>query len=283
MCALGTSRAASFWRSTARWQFRRSCWLAIGLALVAYPRAPAQAEPLKQRIEGRFSVGALSTRDDLLVPYAFTGPGLSLGASYGLWRDRHAFDLRIEAGSAGIWTRAREPGLYVHYEISASFSECAYADARRALWIGALVRASHELAYLAAWDDAHGYWLNAIVLGPSLLHAERLSDGLVLELSADLSLIGAASRPPNRRLNKQDALTHGSYHFDRLTEDPALAWIGQTTFARATALVRWRSAVAQLASGFGLGLESRIAHARWPEPYTSWYLGVVGSFPWSWP
>jgi len=282
MAALGTPHATSSGRSATR-HLVRSRWLAIGLLIVVCPRAPVLAEPLHQRIEGRFSAGVLSVRDDLLVPYAFTGPELNLGASYGLWRDRHAFELRIEAGSAGIWTRAKEPGIYVHYEISASFSECAYADARRALWIGALLRAGHELAYLAAWDDAHGYWLDAIMLGPSLLHAERLSAGLVLELSGDLSLIGAATRPPARRLNKQDALSHGSYHFDRLAEVPMLAWVGQTSLARATALVRWRSAVAQLASGFGLGLESRIAHARKPEPYTSWYLGVVGSFAWSWP
>lgn len=265
---------------------QRAAYGRIGLALcfVALAFAPSGtlAEPVYQRLEGRASAGAVSLREDLLVPYAFTGPEFNVGASYGIARGRYAFDLSIEFGPAPVWTRAKDSGIYVHNEIAASYHECAYVSARRAFWIGALVRSSHEFAYLASWDDAHGYWLDAIMLGPSLRHAERVSAEHVLELIGDFSVMGAASRPPARRLNKQDALTRGVYHFDRLGEDTKLAWIGQTSFARATGLVRFRREVERFGSGFGLGLETRIAHAKRPQPYTSWYMGVLLSFPWSW-
>jgi hypothetical protein len=254
------------------------------LWLLALTCAPSRvwAEPLYQRIEGRASAGALSVREDLLVPYAFTGPEFNVGASYGLSRGRYAFDLSIEFGTSPVWTRAKDSGLYLHNEIAISYHECAYVSARRALWIGALVRSSHEFAYLASWDDTHGYWLDAIMIGPTLRHAERVSAAHVLELIGDFSVMGVASRPPARRLNKQDALTQGAYHFDRLGENPKLAWLGQTSFARATALLRFRSEVERFGSGLGLGLEARVAHAKRPQPYTSLYMGVLFSFPWSW-
>jgi hypothetical protein len=160
-------------------------------------------------------------REDLLVPYAFTGPALAFGAGYGLMKGSHGLDLTLDFGMAPAWTRAGDPGLHARYALGAAYHALIYARARRSSWLGVVTRFSHELASLVSWDDAHGYWLDALMVGPALRHTEQPWPGAALELQTDVGLLGLSSRPPARRLNKQDALTKVRYHFNRLAQQPA--------------------------------------------------------------
>lgn len=244
---------------------------------------PAGGQPLTQRVESRFGLGSLSVRDDLLVPYAFTGPALAIAGAYALMKGPHVFDVALDFGTAPAWTRAGDPGLQTRYALAAMYNVAVHAGPRRSTWAGAFVRFSHDLAYLLSWDDAHGYWLDALMVGPALRHTEQPWRGVALELQADLGLLGLASRPPARRLNKQDALTKVRYHFNRLAQTPEFAWLGETTLLRAEALLRWRPREKPWGSGAGLGLETQLTRARDPQPLTVWYVGILGSYARSWP
>lgn len=240
----------------------------------------ARAEPLSHRIEGQVSVGVLLLREELMVARNFAGPMLDLSARYALWREGHAFELSAGLGSAAIWTRTSQRGRYLHSELAADYAECAHEGPRRALWVGALVRASHELAYLRSDGDSQAYWLDALMIGPSLRHVERLPAQLALELSADFSVMGVAARP---RLQEKEQQLGSAQHFDRLATNPRWAGIGQTNLGRLRALLRFRPASARFGSGAALGLETRLSHVRRPKTYASWYLGIVLSFARIWP
>jgi hypothetical protein len=244
---------------------------------------PAGAQTVTQRVETRLGLGSLSMRDDLLVPYAFTGPALAFMGGYAVMKGPHTFDVVLDFGMAPAWTRAGDPGMHARYSLSALYGFAVYAHPRRGTWAGALVRFSHDLAVLSSWDDAHGYWLDALMFGPALRHAEQPWPKAALELQTDVGLLGMASRPPARRLNKQDALTKVRYHVNRLAQKPEFAWLGDTTLLRAEALLRWRPRAKPWGSGAGVGLETRLARARDPQPLTVWYVGILGSYARSWP
>jgi hypothetical protein len=263
---------------------RGRTWTLLAAALAVWlPALPLRAQKLTQRVESRLGLGSLSMREDLLVPYAFTGPALAFGAGYGLMKGAHGLDLSLDFGMAPAWTRAGDPGLHARYALGAAYNVLIYARARRSSWLGAVARFNHELASLVSWDDAHGYWLDALMVGPALRHTEQPWPGLALELQTEVGLLGLSSRPPARRLNKQDALTKVRYHFNRLAQQPEVAWLGNTTLLRAEAVLRWRAREQAWGNGAGVGLETRLARASDPQPLTLWYVGVLGSYGRSWP
>jgi hypothetical protein len=98
-------------------------------------------------------------------------------------------------------------------------------------------------------------------------------------MRAELALFGVASRPPSYRANKQDALTHARFHFDRLDGGEPF-WLLDVQLARLEALLRWRAHGAPFGSGFGLGAFARFARAREPEPYAALYAGLLLDYGW---
>jgi hypothetical protein len=251
----------------------------IAVAAPTTTRADAPAHVL----EARLGVGSLSVREDLLVPYAFTGPDVRTLAGYTLRTGPDALAVALDFGLAPVFTRASDFGVVVHHGLEAGYLRRALTRPAHQLEVGPLLRFNHELALLDSWDDAHGYWLDVLMLGFALRHATPLWAKGTLESQGSLLLLGLASRPPPRRLNKQDALTHADYHVNRLGQSPDFAWPGKPLVAHIEGVVRLRRSAQPSGTGFGIGAETRFSHAPQPEPYTSWYGGIITSYGWSAP
>lgn len=250
------------------------------IALCLVPRGVVQADAA-HAVEAQLGVGSLSVRDDVLVSYAFTGPTTVLGARYRSSWDRHALELGLKVAFGVLFTREAELGAVAAHELYARSSHRLLDAVRRTLRIGPTLRYSHDLAYLVEWDDAHGYWLATLLLGAHGDHRERLSARHDLELGLELGLLGLSSRPPARRLNKQDALNHPSFYFDRLGAGPDFAWLADTLQLRLSALLRLVRPGRAIGAGWGVGYESRFSWAHEPAPIAIWYNGFIASYVWS--
>ncbi len=220
---------------------------------------------------------AVSTRDDTLVPLAFTGPALALGARYGYAARRHAFDAELRAGFGVLWNRFGHVAAQIFHGLSAGYAY-ALSDGAQRLALGGALRFDTDVAYLASWDDAHGYWLSALSLWPYVHDARPLGGFAWLESRAGFALFGLASRPPAYRANKQDALPHPGYYFDRIGQSPR--WVGplQVQAIELELLARFRRHRDAAGSGLGLGLRVRFARASDPAPFATLYTGAVVSY-----
>jgi len=250
------------------------------IALVLCQPGGAHAEAA-HAIETQLGAGSLSVREDVLVSYAFTGPAPTLAGAYRATWDAHCFEVGLKAAFGLLFTREGELGADAAHELYAQSMHRVLDAARRTLRLGPSLRYAHDLAYLYEWDDAHGYWLASLMLGAHGKHRERLSARHDLELGVELGLLGIASRPPARRLNKQDALNHAGFYFDRLGSDPSFAWFVDTLQLRVSALIRFVRPGRALGAGWGVGYESRLSRASDPAPITIWYNGLLASYVWS--
>lgn len=232
-------------------------------------------------VEAQLGLGSLSLRDDVLVSYAFTGPATVLGARYRSSWDSHAVEVGLKVAFGVLFTREGELGADAAHELYARSSHRVLDAARRTLRVGPSLRYAHDLAYLAEWDDAHGYWLATLMFGAHGEHRERLSVRHDLELGLELGLLGLSSRPPARRLNKQDALNHPSFYFNRFGADPDFASLADTLQLRLSALVRLVRPGRAIGAGWGVGYESRLSWAHDPAPIAIWYNGLLASYVWS--
>jgi hypothetical protein len=228
-------------------------------------------------LDGMLGVGQSSARDDLLIPLAFTGPAVGLGARYALAAGPHRAEAELQLGIGVLQTRFHQQAEQLSHGLAVGYRR----ELASGFELGGIVRWHDELSYLESWDDAHGYWLSQLVLGASARHVATLASRLVLETRAELALVGIAARPPGRRLNKQDALTHVSYHLDRLGDGTHAAWIGNLQSTRLESIVRLRSGTRPAGAGVGIGVFASFARdSAAVEPYTLLTAGVTCRWGW---
>ncbi|HEX2880834.1 MAG TPA: hypothetical protein VHO25_14985 [Polyangiaceae bacterium] len=234
----------------------------------------------KQALNLRLDMGIASFREDLLVPLAFSGPGIHLGVSYELRGSQHGFQADLSLGAAYAWNRFEHAALGLNHELGLGYIHLLDRGESCAWWLGAELRDETHLHFIESWDDAHGYWLASWSLGPIVEHERKLWSSGWLETRTELGLVGLMSRPPAYRLNKQDALTHIDYHFNRSFASPEWFSPLDVQLVRLSALLRFRKGNQHQGKGFGLGLEFQFARAKEPQPAASMYSGARLAYGW---
>jgi hypothetical protein len=251
----------------------------LSVWLTVLPRATARAEapPSQTRLDLRFAAGVASVRENLLTPLAATGPAVELATRFA-WS---ALRLRVEAdarlGLAALFDRLGEGSPTAHHELGVAVLARRPVDAAldAGLSFGGVARLASDVTYFEPWDDAHAYWLAVASLGPAVRYARALPNGRWLVARADVTLVALASRPPARRLNKQDAQNHVSYYFDRLGQDPS--WVAPWGLQQGRAELALCSATAEGRAEHGrwtFGAEVRFSRAAEPRPYDNLYYGL---------
>lgn len=250
------------------------------LAIAACVALPIAARAQSHVIEGAVVVTSASARDDLLVPLASTGSGLSLLGRYRLGIDSERVEAELALGAAVMFDRFDNAALQLPYSFALAYAHVVQRSPVTMTQLGATLRWQTDLSYFEAWDDAHGYWLSMIALGPHVRHAYGFARAMTLETGAELALFGLASRPPSYRWNKQDALPRAEYYVDRIGDGEPF-WLWDVQAVRIEALLRARDAAASTyGTGFGGGVLARLARASDPEPYTALYLGILIDYGW---
>jgi hypothetical protein len=234
----------------------------------------------KQAVNVGWDIGIASFREDLLVPLAFSGIGTHLGGGYELRGQLHGFEADLSLGAAYAWNRFEHPALQLNHTLGLGYVHALERHEACSWWLGAGLRNETLLHFIESWDDAHGYWMASWSLGPIVEHERQLWPRGWLEARAEAGLFGLISRPPAYRLNKQDALTHIEYHFNRSFHDPKGFSPLDVQLIRLSALVRFRRATQHHGEGFGLGFDFRFARAADPLPASSMYSGLRLAYGW---
>jgi hypothetical protein len=233
----------------------------------------------RHTLNARWDVGLASFREDLLVPLAFSGFGTQLGVDYELRGKQQSFEADLTLGAAYALNRFEHQALGLNHDIGLGYVRVLDRTDVCEWWLGAGLREQTHLQLIESWDDAHGYWIATWALGPIVHHERQLWSRGWLEARTELGLLGLVSRPPSYRFNKQDALTHVDFHFNRSFDDPEWFSPLDVQLLRLSALVRFRGA-AQHGRGFGLGLDFQFARASEPEPAATTYSGVRLAYGW---
>jgi hypothetical protein len=253
--------------------------LLSAVLLSLYLAGPAAAETAHV-LQAVATLGSESARDDLLVPLAFTGPALGLGSRYRVGFGISALEAELELGIGVLTNRFDHEAEQLSHGLALGYSRAIKESTTEQTELAAIVRWQDELSYFESWDDAHGYWFSTLMLAPAIRDSRALSSGLQLESRAEFALLGIAARPPERRWNKQDALTHVSYHVDRLGYGTRFVTPLDLQSLRAEALLRFRHSDAPVGSGFGAGLVASFARLREPEPYLLLQAGGIVTYGW---
>lgn len=251
----------------------------LALVIAVCSAAPLGARAQSHVVEAGLAVTSASARDDLLVPLTSTGSGLGLLGRYRLGIGSERFEAELALGAAVMFDRFDNPAIQLPYSVALAYAHVMQRSRTTMTQLGATLRWQTEISYFEAWDDAHGYWLSLLALGPSLRHAYSLASNLALESRAEVALLGIASRPPSYRWNKQDALPHAEYYVDRI-EDGEPVWLWDVQALSIEAVARVRTASATYGTGFGAGAVTRLARASDPAPYAALYIGVLLDYGW---
>jgi hypothetical protein len=169
---------------------------------------------LIQYLGFHLDAGTRSYREDLLVPLAFNGPGISLGGIYTRQKDKSVFNIRMKFGIGYLKNRfSHEAGL-ITLELRPSWI-CRLSQNERYgdFWGGICIplQIKTDLG-LQSWDDSHLYWLTTYSFGLAMEWRKSVSLKSQAVIRMETPLIGWVSRPPLYRYNKQDALNHFSFH-----------------------------------------------------------------------
>jgi hypothetical protein len=271
---------------------RRFAIGAVTLVAVTLAAEPTRAEPTpavdsdqkslhantpRHAFQLTLDLAFRSVRDDLLVPWAFSGPEFALVPRYLGTLGPGLLDTQLRFGAAPVFNRFGHNGFALTYGLRAGYF--FVVDERSTGWaVGPALGWDYEMFYLSSWDDAHGYWLGTRWLGPGLRTWTRLSSGYRLAFSADLSLLGFESRPPSYRYNKQDAMTHPGWYLSEPLKRAEFGWLPDFQVLRLAAEIH--RAGFRAPSGWGLGTELTFTHAAEPASAWDFQLGVQLSHAW---
>ncbi|HSG07209.1 MAG TPA: hypothetical protein VLA36_02560 [Longimicrobiales bacterium] len=158
------------------------------------------------------TLSAVQSRDDLLAPLRWRGPGFGLKASWDWGGNdrRHAVALRmpisILSNRFGHRGYAFAPALTYGF-----LTRVARSQDTAAGWLGGRMRLDMFNAFYESWDDEHLYWITAYSLGPTGAWRGRFR-GAPAWATLDVPLLAAVARPPEPRLNQIDRLTRLGGH-----------------------------------------------------------------------
>lgn len=155
-----------------------------------------------------------SYREDLVVPLGFHGPSLSLGSVYRRQAEESLIHIRFDFSIGYLKNRYSHEAYVIKMELHPSWvRKLTHHDRYGCLWGGISLPMQMNNLFLESWDDAHLYWLTTYSLAPAVEWHKEISqrDGAVFRM--EVPIISLVSRPPAYRHNKQEALTHWTYHF----------------------------------------------------------------------
>lgn len=232
--------------------------------LFAIPSIARAEEATRSLIVGT-KIGVRAARDDTLVPIASTGPTLDFYGRFLGSLGHSLVDTELRLGAGVLFDRDRRPALAFSHGMHVAVLPIVHRDAEAWTFaVGPLLAWETDIFFFAKWDDAHGYWMGRRFLGASARAFRSVSPRLRLDIAGELSLVGLESRPPERRLNKQDAMTHPSYFFADVNRDAELGWLADFQAFRLDIDLHRVDRKGMVPSGFGIGLGTRVAHSSRP-------------------
>lgn len=158
--------------------------------------------------------GIASYREDLLVPLGFDGPALYLGPAYARRTGSSQVQIRLKVGLGYLRNRYSHEAWVLMVEMRPSWIRKLTQHPRYGeFWAGICIPLQMNNLLMESWDDAHLYWLTAHCLDAAFQWEKGISRGNRAVLRMEVPVFGFVSRPPAYRYNKQDALTHLTYHF----------------------------------------------------------------------
>lgn len=237
-------------------------------ALLAVVLTCATAAAARERaVDLSAGVQVESVRDDLLVPLAFTGPGVSLSAGLRLPLGPGTLLTRLGFGFAVVFDRLGFFGGALRYGVDATWLAPVGANVD----LGLTLALDTRVNYFYRWDDAHSYWLGTQWLGPAA-RVHRPLGAMQLSVLAQVAAIGFEGRPPALRFVKQEGVDRFAYYFSTPHLDERFVSIDRLQLFRLDAtletasgwalLVQLRATVTQLsAPSFALGATVAISRA----------------------
>jgi hypothetical protein len=247
---------------------------------IAAGAAGARAQEPKRAIGAELALVASSVRDDLLVPHAQSGGGLSLGGGLmsrlgpGLLDFGARLGLAVGADRLGARGLALEHGLGLRYCLLLRSTETWRVAAGPGAGIDA------DVFFFGDWDDAHAYWMGVSWLGAAGRAWRPLGRTWRLDLTGELGLLGRASRPPTYRLNKQDPLASPGFYFRDVYRDADAVWIGNWQLLRARIELSPTQGRSWITRAWRFGVELRMARAADPEAAFALALKLVAAKSW---
>ena len=161
-----------------------------------------------------FSGNLTSCREDLLVPLGFSGPGFTLGADYTRMGENNNFDIFMRFGLAFLKNRFSHKAYAASIEIHPAWVKRLSDDVESGEFrVGFGLPMKMNNIFIESWDDSHLYWLTSYSIGPACKWQKKLSSKREFSVYLEIPVISLVSRPPAYRHNKQEALTHLTYHF----------------------------------------------------------------------
>jgi hypothetical protein len=167
-----------------------------------------------QHLGIHFAGGLASYREDLIVPLGFNGPGLSLGSTYTRQGEEGLIRALFSFSAGYLKNRYSHEAYVIRFELHPSWVRKLTQHYRFGdLWGGVSLPIQMNNLFLESWDDAHLYWLTTYSLAPAIEWQKQISQRDKAVVRMEVPLVGLVSRPPAYRHNKQDALSHWTYHF----------------------------------------------------------------------
>jgi hypothetical protein len=167
-----------------------------------------------QHLGIHFAGGSASYREDLVVPLGFHGPGLTLGPVYTRQGDKGLIHIPLYFSAGYLKNRYSHEAYVMRFELHPSWiRKLTEYDKFGDLWGGISLPIQMNNLFLESWDDAHLYWLTTYSLAPAIEWQKKISQKYKAAVRIETPILSLVSRPPAYRHNKQDALTHWTYHF----------------------------------------------------------------------
>jgi len=251
-----------------------------------FPPAPPLALPPEE--EARHGIGvhlgvrATTVRDDLLVPLTFSGAGPDIGGTYRGLIGPGLLDTRLQLGLALVANRFNHLGMTLHHSLAAAYRLPVHQAGSWRYAVGGVLGESSDSLLLESWDDAHGYWVGLLWLGPSGSIEGPLAEGWQLFAVAEIGLLGTVGRPPEIRLSKQDPTERFSYYAFHTHAHPSFFLPWDVQFLRFDVAARRTSENDRIGRGWSFGLQGRFTRADMPQTilvfesvlYAAWTWGL---------
>jgi hypothetical protein len=250
--------------ATHRRVIRLVVWSLLAWSFPLEPRV--RAEPASTHALGfAVDLGVASTRDDILVPRAFSGPRFALGSRYDGLLGPGILHAELHVAIAYLLDRDTDQAIAIDHAIDVHYvfplsQHAAYQHA-----LGPALGVDTDVAGLVSWDNAHAYWIATRWLGVAWRAFAPAWPGFRWDISAELPLLGLTSRPETYRHNKQDALDQVTFYLFDVQAHPKPVWFGELQQLRLTVDLWHSASTTFVAHGWALGAETRIVHAVEPR------------------
>jgi hypothetical protein len=253
---------------------------ALVLALLTVGSTSVRAEAPTQSLGFAFDAGLATSRDDILVPRALSGPRLALGPRYAAALGPGVLFAEWHIAAAYELDRDGYEGVAFDHALDAEYLFSFAQGSALTQALGPALGWDTDIAGIVSWDDAHAYWIASRWLGASWRAAAPAWLGYRWRFFAELPLLALLSRPPGYRSNKQDAMTHLGFYFFDVHADPDVVWLAQLQQLRASVDLWYGRSAGLVPEGWAIGSELRVAHAV--DPASAWAVRATLRFSMSW-